>query len=144
MVVGIHDDLDFLFATLMTVQCQSCFLLMGDGHYSGRVAQDITVHQQEVLATNHLTSHPQRVDVVVVLVISIVEEGKMDVLTLGIILQKAAYHLTTISRHHHIFLDASLLHGAHGALQKRLSTYFQQTFRLGVCQGAQALGHSCC
>ena len=44
VLVGIHDDLDFLLATLMTVQRQSGLLLLCDSHHSSRVAQDIAVH----------------------------------------------------------------------------------------------------
>ena len=58
MPIGIHDDLDLFLSALMTVEGEGRLRFMGDTCHSGRVAEDIAVHQQELLATHILSSHP--------------------------------------------------------------------------------------
>ena len=90
-VVIINNHLDFLFATLMTIQRQGITLSGQHGTDERWVEEDVAVRKQEVFALGIGTCHPQREDVVVVLIVCIVDE--VDVQRGVLFRQKVANHL---------------------------------------------------
>ena len=88
----------------MTVDGQCRLWFATDAHNGGRVAQDVAIHQQKVAAADNLTSHPQRVDVVVVLVVGIMEEAERQ--RRITICKEISYHLRTVARNDNKFSGA--------------------------------------
>ena len=70
----VDHDLHLLLAQLMAVDGQCRPLLTGYTEHCLRVAEDVAVHEQELSAPHLLHRHPQRIDIIVVSVVSIVEE----------------------------------------------------------------------
>ncbi len=102
----IDNHLDFLLATLMTIESQGRLRLLSNTYYCRGVAQYIAVHQQEILASHHLHRKPQREDIVVVLVVGIVDKGNIECGEMGC--KEVPDLVGAIACHHHKLLDACL------------------------------------
>ena len=112
------------------------------------VAEDVAVHKQELAPPHHLPRHPQRVDVVVVLVVGIVEKPEREPLSTqhvlavdvgtDILRQMLAQHCGTVARHDDEFADAGSTHGIHGAMQQCAASHVEEAFGFVVCEWPQA------
>ena len=84
--------------------------------------------------------HPQREDVVVVLVVGIVDEVNERV---GIVrCQEITNHFPTIAGNDDKLADACIQHGIESTLQQCPAAHGEKTLRTMVRQGAQPLGHA--
>ena len=74
--ISIDADLHFLLAQLVTIDCKSATRLNSNASNGCRVAEDITIHQQELTVSHHFTCHPKRINIIIVLVVGVVEIGE--------------------------------------------------------------------
>ena len=141
-MVGIDHDFHLLFAQFVAVHRQGRNRLLRYFHDSFRVAENVAVHQQKVLIANLAHRHPKRIDVVVMLVVSVMKKVKSELWEVN--REEIANLVGAIARDDDKFRDVSHRHRLDGALQQRFTPHFEQAFRLLVGQWAQAFRHSCC
>ena len=124
----------------MTVEGECAAFLADHSQHRLRVAEDVAVHEQEFLASHHLARYPQRVDVVVVGIVGVVEEDEVE---LGIMrLEKRANHLGFIASDHYKALHTGHAHGIDSAFQEVAVAKGQETFGHVVGEWAQAACHA--
>ena len=140
--IGINHHFHLFLATLMTIHSEGRCGFVGNANNGSWIAEDIAIHQQEFLASHHFSCHPERVNVVVVLVIGIVE--KMERKLWAMCQQPLANHGFTIACNHDELTDTALVHGIDSALKEGAFTYLQQALRHSIGKRAKTLGHTRC